>query len=46
MCIIHINELNLANLAEAYAVRTLSEMVSKYNEREWFNTDEETWPPD
>ena len=30
----------------ADAVSILSEMVSQRNVREWFNTDEETWPPD
>ena len=30
----------------ADAVSILSEMVSQCNVREWFNTDEETWPPD
>ena len=30
----------------ADAVSVLSEMVSRRNVQEWFNTDEETWPPD
>ena len=30
----------------ADAISVLSEMVSRHNVQEWFNTDEETWPPD